>query len=130
MKIIQSTYDPLYAVMDDNYTEFIIKFKYRYIEYIKNLDIFYCKTSKFKYQLLNSNGEILTTKEYDDIYNFQKDFDYKIAIVEFKNKYGIIYKDGIEIIPCTFNNYYDISNKLILSKIKQHERNLKLNLIV
>jgi hypothetical protein len=130
MKIIQAINDNLFAVMNDKYTKFIIKFKFRNIEYINQLDIFCCINLKNKYQILNNNGKIITLKNYDIIYDFRVDYDYKIALVKYKNKYGIIYKDGIEIVPCTYNTTVNFSINFLLTKIKQHERNLKLNQLI
>lgn len=100
---------------------------YNYIEII-DLDWNYYKLMSYYYTLnikiINENYKIIN---YDNVFRFKnKNYTY----VRKSGCYGVIYKDGTELISCSYKNINNISVDLIENLINIHERNLKINLIV
>ncbi len=59
-----------------------------------------------KYTLINKEGNLITSKQYDNIYDFGEDF----AIVKLNEKEGLIDKTGKEMVPCKYS-YIETLNK-------------------
>jgi hypothetical protein len=66
----------------------------------------------FTYGIMNSDGEVLATPQYERIFDFHDG----VAVVKKNNKYGYIDDTGKEIVPPIYDAAYDFKQSLGLIK--------------
>jgi hypothetical protein len=125
MKLLKVFKNYKFGLISNDNGELITDYKYDYIESFVNK---FCIVGlSDKEGFIDENGDEICEIKYDWVDEFNTN---GTAIILNKQKYGLLYKDGTEIIPTIYDNDTDLTPDVINNAINQHERNLKLNLIV